>query len=342
MEIQFKLCHEVFILFKSLRLCKKIVKISDQNLTCGKKMFQNLKCCKNSDSKSDELFKVDWKSDMFWRSWFKIWRVVKNLFQNLIFLKSLDSKTGFFSIFSPNHGSWEGAKLKKLAFSRGKSIENWFSWFKVWRVVYTWFKIWLFSKFCFQKLFFIHFFSISWLFRKQITAEDGVLLGKRIQNWFSESKTFIKICSYTNQNHFKVWSVVIFVFFETWHVLKFSIRTLSTWKKLSLSLSRLKNLIQNLTRSFKNDSKTDFFSKILILKFFIKRKKLSGTILLRKSKKACFDVLTVKIDQIKDTLRSSFESQSRNRQDVRSLILKLTHCKSSDPQTDEFFKVGLN
>ena len=115
-------------------------------------MFQSLTCCKNSDSKNDELFKVDSKSDMFWRSWFKIWRVVKNLFQNLIFLKNLDSKTGFFSIFSPNHGSWESAKPKKLAFSRGK----------------------------------------------------------RIENWFSASKSFIIICFNTNQFHFKNWCVVNF------------------------------------------------------------------------------------------------------------------------------------
>ena len=111
--------------FKSLRRCKKIVNISDQNLTCGKKMFQNLTCCKNSDSKNDELFKVDQKSDIFWESWFKVWCVVK-----------------------------------------------------------TCFKIWFFSKFFIQKLFIILFFSISWMLRKQITAEVGVLGDKKFQKDF--------------------------------------------------------------------------------------------------------------------------------------------------------------
>ena len=62
-------------------------------------MFQNLTCCKISVSKNDELIKVDRKSDVFWKSWFKIWRVVKNLFQNLILFKSLRSQTGFYALF---------------------------------------------------------------------------------------------------------------------------------------------------------------------------------------------------------------------------------------------------
>ena len=139
-----------FIFYKNLRRCKKVVNISDQNLTCAEKMFQNLTCCKNSDSKNDELFKVDWKSDIFWNSWFEVGRVVK-----------------------------------------------------------TCFNISFFSKFFIRKLLFIHFYSISWFLRKQITADVGVLRHKKFQKRFFASKTFIKICFFlTNQIHFEIWSVV--------------------------------------------------------------------------------------------------------------------------------------
>ena len=94
-----------------------------------KRMFQNLTCCKNSDSKNYELFKVDWKSEKFRISWFKVWRVVK-----------------------------------------------------------TCCKISFFSKFFIQKLFIIHFFSISWSLRKQITAEVGVLGDKKFQKNFLQAK----------------------------------------------------------------------------------------------------------------------------------------------------------
>ena len=118
-------------------------------------MFQNLTSCKNSDSKNDELFKVDWKSDILWNSWFKVWRVVKNLFQNLFFFESLHSKTVFFSFFSLYHGFWEIALLKKLAFLRDSRVENRFSasksfikisfhtnqvHFKIWSVVKLFFR----------------------------------------------------------------------------------------------------------------------------------------------------------------------------------------------------------
>ena len=106
-------------------------------------------CCKNSDSKNDELFKVDWKSDMFWNSWFKVWRVVK-----------------------------------------------------------TCSKIWFLSKFFIQKLLYIHFFTISWFLRRQITAEVGVLRDKKFQKRFSASKTFIRICFFKNQILFELLSVV--------------------------------------------------------------------------------------------------------------------------------------
>ena len=108
-------------------------------------MFQNLTCCKNSDSKNDELFKVDRKSDIFWNSWFKVWRVVENLFQNLfLFWKSWFKKC-FFSFFlyirvfekSQNWRSWrlcgiEGSKIvflqanqsSKYLFIQSSSLQN--------------------------------------------------------------------------------------------------------------------------------------------------------------------------------------------------------------------------
>ena len=92
-------------------------------------------------------------------------------------------------------------------------------------------KIWFFSKVLIQKLFFFHFFSISWFLRKRILKEFGVLRGKRIEKWFSSSKSFIKIGFCTNQVHFKMWFVVRLFFFEIWHVLNFSIRQLSRGKK---------------------------------------------------------------------------------------------------------------
>ena len=66
-----------------------------------KTMFQNLTCCKISDSKNDELLKVDYKSDVFWKSWFKVWRAVKNLFQKVfLFWKFWFKKCFFFHFFS--------------------------------------------------------------------------------------------------------------------------------------------------------------------------------------------------------------------------------------------------
>ena len=44
-------------------------------------------------------------------------------------------------------------------------------------------------------------------------------------------------------------------FFEIWHVLKFSIRNLSSCEKTVLSLTHLKFLIQNMTCCTTNDSK---------------------------------------------------------------------------------------
>ena len=126
-DIQFTLWHEVFhFLKKNLRRCKNVVNISDQNLTCGKKMFQNLTCCKNSDSENDVLFKVDWKSEKFWNSWFKVWRVVKTCFKIWFFSKFFIQKLHFFHFFSI---SWFLRKQKtaEVGALRDKKFQKRFS-----------------------------------------------------------------------------------------------------------------------------------------------------------------------------------------------------------------------
>ena len=62
-------------------------------------LIQKLTRCKSSESKNDELFKVGLKSFLFWISWFKVWRVVKNLFQNLILFESFHSETVYYPFF---------------------------------------------------------------------------------------------------------------------------------------------------------------------------------------------------------------------------------------------------
>ena len=107
-EINSNFDTKFFIFFyKKPEAFQKLVNISDQNLTCSKKMFQNLTCCKNSDSKNDELFKVDQKSDIFSRTLIQSRTRCKNLFQKLILLKILHSKTVYYPYFSLNHGFWE-------------------------------------------------------------------------------------------------------------------------------------------------------------------------------------------------------------------------------------------
>ena len=95
----YTLTRSFLFFLKNLRRYKVVVNISDQNLTCDKKKFQNLTCCKNSDPKKDELFKVDWKSDKFCNSWFKVWRVVKTCFKIWLFSKLFISKTAFYPFF---------------------------------------------------------------------------------------------------------------------------------------------------------------------------------------------------------------------------------------------------
>ena len=119
-------------------------------------MFQNLTCCKISDSKNDELFKVDRKSDIFWNSWFKVWRVVKNLFQNLfLFWKFWFKNCFFFPFFlyimvfdkSHNWGSWRfcGIEGSKSDFLQANHSSKYFflcesSSLQMWSVVKLFFR----------------------------------------------------------------------------------------------------------------------------------------------------------------------------------------------------------
>ena len=129
---------------------------------------------------------------------------------------------------------------------------------------------------------------------------------KRVEKWFSASKLFISICFYTNQVHFKLWSVVK-LFFEIWHVLNISVRNCQVRKKMTLSLTRLKLLIQKLTRCTKNVSKTDFFFKNFDpSSFFWMKTIFSATTFPRMHKKDNNDVFTVYIDQLSHFLRASF------------------------------------
>ena len=79
---------------------------------------------------------------------------------------------------------------------------------------------------------------------------------------------------------------------------------------MALSMVFLKFLIQNMTRCTKNDSKTDFFQKHWSKNFLSIKRTFSGTILAKKHKTASFDVFTLKIDQIIDSLRSTFPTTS--------------------------------
>ena len=119
-------------------------------------------------------------------------------------------------------------------------------------------------------------FSISlsncWFLRKRVAAKVGNLWCKTIQNWLPESRTFIKICFFPNQFHFKIWCVVE-LFFENWDVLKLSIRNLSSCDKTDLTLTHLNFFNQNVTRCTTNDSKTDYSQNFWSKIFFIKDKK---------------------------------------------------------------------
>ena len=82
---------------------------------------------------------------------------------------------------------------------------------------------------------------------------------------FLQSKSVSSYKSVSLQNLFRCKTF----FFEIIHVLNFSIRTLSSCKKMALCLTRLKFLIQIMLRCTKNDSKTDFFQKVWSNFFFL-------------------------------------------------------------------------
>ena len=157
-----------------------------------------------------------------------------------------------------------------------------------------------------SKTVYYPFFSISWFMRKQITTEVGVLRDKKFQKRFSASKTFIKICFFTIQIHFEIWSVVKLVCsksdtfqnygFESCRVVKTGSKS-DAFESFDSKYEELyKKMIQKLI----------FFRKFWSKCFLSIKRTFSGRTLARKHKKARFDAFTVKIDQINNSLRSSF------------------------------------
>ena len=115
------------------------------------------------------------------------------------------------------------------------------------------FKIWFFSKVLEGNCFFFNSFHQMEFFEKTHNCKNWRFHGlKRSKKWLSERKTIIKVCFCSNQFHFKIWCVVR-LFFETWHVLIFYIRILSTCEKMALSQTPLNFLIQKRTRCTKDD-----------------------------------------------------------------------------------------
>ena len=118
----------------------------------ARKMIQNLTCCKTSDWKTDELFKVGLNFDLFWKFWFEVWRVVKKLFQNLIPYKSLHTKTVFFFHFFTNCWFLRNGITGKVGVFTGWKEPNWYSKRKAilkicFYTIQFHFKIWCFVKF---------------------------------------------------------------------------------------------------------------------------------------------------------------------------------------------------
>ena len=104
------------------------VKFSTQKLTCGEKINQYRTRCKNPNSKFDELWKVGWKTDTFSVSRFKIGRVVKKLFQNIMCCKIVDLKSDTLLICSSQiPTSYSNCASKRHTFKN--------CWLKSWRIV---------------------------------------------------------------------------------------------------------------------------------------------------------------------------------------------------------------
>ena len=129
----------------------------------------------------------------------------------------------------------------------------------------TCFKIWFFSKVLRGNCFFFHFFHQLMVFEKTHNCKSWrfhvLIRSKKVTFWKQNIHQSL-FCTIPLQNLMRCKTFS----FEIWHVLKFSIRSLSSCKKMALSLTRLKLLIQNMTRCTKNDSKADYFQNALLLK----------------------------------------------------------------------------
>ena len=134
------------------------------------------------------------------------------------------------------------------------------------------------------------FLNNCWFLRKRIAAKVGILWGKTIQKWFSESRTFIKICFLLKKSSSIQNLMRCKTFFRNPTRSKISIQNLWGCEKTALSLTHLKFLIQNMTCGTTNDSKTDYFQKFWSQKSCLKEKKttFSGTIFPRMHKKSQF------------------------------------------------------
>ena len=139
-------------------------------------------------SKRIWLFKMSftWTAVALLNIMFKIWRVVKRMFQNLTLSKNCDSKND------------ELVDLTKILtyfdFLDSKSDA----------LLKTFFEIWFFSKVLIGNWFFFHSFHQLVVFEKTHSCKIWRFHGlKRSKNCFSESKTFDKICFCTHQKfHF--------------------------------------------------------------------------------------------------------------------------------------------
>ena len=90
---------------------------------------------------------------------------------------------------------------------------------------------------------------------------------------FLKANLSSKSVFYKNQFHFEIWCVVKLFYLKIWHVLKTSIRNLSSGEKTAISLTHLKFLIQSMPLCTTKDSKIDYFKSFRFKKTFIKEKK---------------------------------------------------------------------
>ena len=102
----------------------------------------------------------------------------------------------------------------------------------------TCFKIWFFSKVLKGNWFFFHSFHQLMVFEKTHNCKSwrlhGLIRSKKVFFWKQNIHQSL-FC--TNQFHFKNSCGVKHFFSEIWHVLKFSIRNLSSCEKMALSLT---------------------------------------------------------------------------------------------------------